>query len=90
MNITDVQIIPSNEDRLKAYVTIVLDDCFVIRDIKIIHGHGGLFVAMPAKKRKDGSFRDIAHPINQQMRDVLEARILSDYERMMSEKSQAS
>ena len=61
MDITDVQIFVANEDKLKAYATITLDNCFVVRDLKVIQGLSGLFVAMPAKKRKDGSFRDIAH-----------------------------
>ena len=54
MKITEVKVFPVNEDRLKAYVTITLEDCFVVRDLKIIKGNNGLFVAMPSKKRKDG------------------------------------
>jgi stage V sporulation protein G len=79
MDITDVQIFPANEDKLKAYATITIDNCFVIRDLKVILGHTGLFVAMPAKKRKDGTFRDIAHPLNQETRETLEARVLGAY-----------
>ena len=80
MEITEVKIFPVNEDKLKAYVTIIFDSCFVVRDVKIISGNTGLFVAMPSKKRKDGTFRDIAHPLNQDMRAEIEKRILKEYE----------
>ena len=70
-----------NEEKLKAYVTITLDDCFVIRDLKVIHGNTGLFVAMPAKRRKDGTFKDIAHPLNSETRERMERAILAEYER---------
>lgn len=79
MNITEVQVFIVNEDKLKAYATITIDDCFVVRDLKIIQGLSGVFVAMPAKKRKDGSFRDIAHPLNQETRQDLEERVLKAY-----------
>ena len=58
MEITEVRVFPVNEERLKAYVTITLDACFVVRDLKVINGNTGLFVAMPAKRRKDGTFKD--------------------------------
>ncbi len=80
MEITEVKVFPVNEDKLKAYVTIIFENCFVVRDLKIIHGNTGLFVAMPSKKRKDGTFRDIAHPLNSEMRTVIEQRILKEYE----------
>ena len=79
MKITEVKVFPVNEDRLKAYVTITLENCFVVRDLKIIKGNEGLFVAMPSKKRKDGQFKDIAHPLNNQMRQYLEDKVLSLY-----------
>lgn len=81
MEITDVQIFMVNEEKLKAYATITLDNCFVIRDLKVIQGHGGIFVAMPAKKRKDGTFRDVAHPLNQEMRADLEDKVLGAFEK---------
>lgn len=68
-----------DEDKLKAYVTVVLDNCFIVRDLKIISGNHGLFVAMPSKKRKDGSYRDIAHPLNQDTRAEMEELILKSY-----------
>lgn len=80
MVISEVKVFPVNEDRLKAYVSITIDDCFVIRDLKIIEGTGGLFVAMPSKKRKDGQFKDIAHPLNQETRDLIEKAVFSAYE----------
>lgn len=80
MEITEVKVFPVNEDKLKAYVTIIFDNCFVVRDLKIINGNTGLFVAMPSKKRKDGTFRDIAHPLNSEMRTSIENQILKAYE----------
>ena len=79
MEITEVKVFPVNEDKLKAYVTIILDDCFVVRDLKVIHGNTGLFVAMPSKRRKDGVFKDIAHPLNQSTRTHMEKQILEAY-----------
>ena len=81
MDITEVRVFPVSEERLKAYVTITLDSCFVVRDLKVINGNTGLFVAMPAKRRKDGTFKDIAHPLNRETREQMERRILSEYER---------
>lgn len=80
MEITEVKVFPVAEERLKAYVTITLDGCFVIRDLKIINGNNGLFVAMPSKKRKDGQFKDIAHPLNNETREMLENKIFDAYE----------
>lgn len=80
MKITEVKVFPVNEERLKAYVTITLDNCFVVRDLKIISGTNGLFVAMPSKKRKDGQFKDIAHPLDPGTRDEMEKAIFEEYE----------
>lgn len=80
MKITEVNVYPVNEERLKAYVTITLDECFVVRDLKVIHGNTGLFVAMPSKKRKDGQFKDIAHPLNQETREMIEKAVFEAYE----------
>src|SRR3954466_6959682 len=79
MDISEVKVFPVDEDKLKAYITIVLDNCFVVRDLKIISGNAGLFVAMPSKRRKDGTFKDIAHPLNQDTRANMEKRILDAY-----------
>ena len=80
MNITSVKIFPVEEEKLKAYVTIVIEDSLVIRDVKIIKGNSGrLFVAMPSKKCKNGSFRDIIHPLNQDIRSYVEEKIFETY-----------
>ena len=89
MKITEVKVFPVNEDRLKAYVTITLEDCFVVRDLKIIKGNNGLFVAMPSKKRKDGQFKDIAHPLNQETREHIEQMVFEAYERDVKSMGQA-
>ncbi len=80
MRITEVKVFPVNEEKLKAYASITIDDCFVVRDLKIIQGISGLFVAMPSKKRKDGQFRDIAHPLNKETREEIEDRVFEAYE----------
>ena len=79
MEITEVKVFPVDEEKLKAYITVVLDNCFVVRDLKIISGTAGLFVAMPSKRRKDGTFKDIAHPLNQATRAAMEKVILDAY-----------
>ncbi|HEX7128014.1 MAG TPA: septation regulator SpoVG [Thermodesulfobacteriota bacterium] len=81
MQVTEVRVFPVNEDKLKAYATITFDGCFVVRDLKVIHGNSGLFVAMPSKKRKDGTFKDTAHPLNNETREMIEEKVLSEYER---------
>ena len=81
MEITEVRVFPVAEEKLKAYVTITLDHCFVVRDLKVIHGNSGLFIAMPAKRRKDGTFKDIAHPLNAETRQKMEKQILEEYDR---------
>ncbi|HQR30726.1 MAG TPA: septation regulator SpoVG [Anaeromyxobacteraceae bacterium] len=84
MEITEVRVFPVQEEKLKAYVTITLDHCFVVRGLKVIQGTGGLFVAMPAKRRKDGTFKDIAHPLNMETRERMERVILSEYDRELA------
>ena len=79
MEITDVRVFPVEEEKLKGYATITFDDCFVVRDLKIISGTSGLFVAMPSKQRKDGTYRDIAHPLNSDMRAAIEKKVLDAY-----------
>jgi len=79
MEITEIKVFPVDEEKLKAYITIVLDNCFVVRDLKIISGATGLFVAMPSKRRKDGTFKDIAHPLDQTTRGKMEKKILDAY-----------
>jgi len=81
MEVTEVRIFPMQEEKLKAYVTITFDDCFVVRDLKVIKGNNGLFVAMPSKKRKDGTYRDTAHPLDNQTRQMIESKVLEEYNR---------
>lgn len=79
MEITDVRVYPVEEEKLKGYATITFDNCFVVRDLKIIAGTNGLFVAMPSKKRKDGTYRDTAHPLSSDMREAIEVKVLGAY-----------
>ncbi|MCB0220337.1 MAG: septation regulator SpoVG [Chrysiogenetes bacterium] len=79
MQVTNVKVFPVDEDRLKAYVTIVFDDCFVVHDAKVINGPSGLFVAMPSKRTKNGTYRDTVHPLNQETREMIEQRVLEKY-----------
>jgi stage V sporulation protein G len=79
MTVTDVKVFPVAEDKLKAFASVVFDDCFVVSDIKIIQGVHGLFVSMPSKRRKNGTFRDIAHPLNTDTRRMIEERIIEKY-----------
>jgi len=85
MEITEIKIYPINQEQLKAYVTITLDNCFVIRDLKIIQGDRRLFVAMPNKKDKKGIFRDIVHPINADTRTLIEQTVLNRYYAIIAE-----
>jgi len=80
VNVTDIKIyLVDNAEPLKAFARVVFDDCFLVRDIKIIDGKKGLFVAMPSRRDKSGNFRDIAHPINQSTRDWFEQQILDAF-----------
>jgi stage V sporulation protein G len=83
MEITDVRVFPVEEEKLKGYATITFDGCFVVRDLKVISGTNGLFVAMPSKKRKDGTYRDIAHPLNSEMRAAIEGKVLDAYKKAL-------
>jgi len=82
MNITQVKVFPVNEEKLKAYVSIVFDACFLVSDLKIIQGPNGLFISMPSKRKKNGEFKDVAHPLNRETREMLEKHILAEYERV--------
>lgn len=85
MNITDVHVRKINhEGKMKAVVSITLDDVFVVHDIKVIDGEKGLFIAMPSKKTADGEYRDIAHPINSETREMIQTTILKAYEEALA------
>lgn len=86
MQITDVRVRKiTKEGKMKAVVSITLDDEFVVHDIKVIEGEKGLFIAMPSKKATDGEYRDIAHPINSSTRENLQKVILESYEKALEE-----
>ena len=85
MQVTEVRVFPVDEEKLRGYATITLDNCFLIRDLKIIRGTTGLFVSMPSKKRKDGTYKDIAHPLNNETRKMIEEKIITEYERVLAE-----
>lgn len=85
MEVTEVRVFPVDEDKLKAYVTITFDHCFLIRDLKIIRGTTGLFVSMPSKKRKDGTYKDIAHPLNNETRRMIEEKVIAEYQKVLAE-----
>jgi stage V sporulation protein G len=86
MRITDVRVRKMTQDiKMKAIVSITIDDEFVVHDIKVIEGEKGLFIAMPSKKANDGEYRDIAHPINSETRDRIQSIILDSYEKALLE-----
>ena len=80
MEITEVRVFPVQEEKLRAFVSVVLDHCFMVNDIKVIQGRNGFFISMPSRRKKNGDFKDIAHPLNNDTRRWLEDRILLEYE----------
>ena len=90
MKITDVRVRKvAKEGKLKAVVSITLDDEFVVHDIKVIEGEKGLFIAMPSKKAVDGEYSDIADPINSSTREKIQSTILVKYEELLQEEPEA-
>lgn len=86
METTDVRVRKvTKEGKMKAVVSITIDDEFVVHDIKVIEGEKGLFIAMPSRKASDGEYRDIAHPINSNTREKIQNLILEKYEEVMAE-----
>lgn len=82
MDITMVKVYPVQEDKLKAFVSVVFDNCFMVNDIKVIQGNDGLFLSMPSRRKKSGEFKDVAHPLNNGTRRMLEERVLREYREM--------
>jgi stage V sporulation protein G len=81
LNITDIRITPiTNDDKLRAYAAIVLDGCFIVGDLRVVEGEDGYFVAMPSRRKRDGSYKDIAYPTNNEAREALERRVLEAFE----------
>lgn len=90
MNITDVRVRKvAKEGKMKAVVSITIDEEFVVHDIKVIEGEKGLFIAMPSRKAADGEYRDIAHPINSGTRDRIQSVILEKFREVMDEETDA-
>ena len=86
MQITDIRIRRvSSEGKLKAYVTVTFDDCFVVHNVKVIEGKTGVFIAMPSRKTKTGEYKDVAHPINSDFRNELQNRILDAFANLEDE-----
>ena len=83
MQITEIRISLRDEDRLKAFVNVTFDNEFVVRGLKVIEGPKGFFVSMPSRLRPDGTYQDIAHPINNHMRERLEGAILAAYQQQI-------
>lgn len=79
MELTDIRVKTCHEERLKAFVTLTFDHCFVVRGVRIIRRQGGYLVAMPSRQRRDGTYQDVAHPIHAEMRGRLERRVLDAY-----------
>lgn len=88
MEITAVKMNLVNDEqekRLKAFANIIFDDCFLVSGLKVIRGDKGLFVSMPSRKLKDGTFKDIAHPLNNETRHMIEGKVLAAYEEKLKE-----
>lgn len=79
MEITEVKIFPVGDPKLRAFVSVVFDRCFMVNDIRIIEGKQGLFISMPNRRRRNGEFKDVAHPLNQETRSWIEQRVLAEY-----------
>jgi stage V sporulation protein G len=84
MEITDVRVIVKDEPKLKGFANVTFDNVFVVRGMKIISGLAGFFVSMPSRRRSDGTYQDIAHPITPAMRKQLEEAVLKAYRRELS------
>jgi stage V sporulation protein G len=85
MNVTDVRVRKINVDgKMKAIVSVTLDDAFVIHDVKVVEGQNGLFVAMPSRKTPEGEFRDIAHPISSSAREIIQSAVLEAYQNALA------
>ncbi len=83
MEITEVTVSIRDEDKLKAFVNVTFEDCFVVRGMKVIKGATGYFVSMPSRKMNDGTYRDIAHPITNEFREKVERAVLKQYKEEM-------
>lgn len=89
MEVTEVKVFPIDEEKLKAFVSIVFDHCFMVNDIKVIQGREGLFISMPSRRKRNGKFKDVAHPLNNETRRRIEDQVLAEYELALTERSGA-
>jgi stage V sporulation protein G len=81
MNVTEVRISPAKGGKVRAFASVVFDDCFIVNDLRVIEGREGqVFVTMPARKTRNGQMRDIAHPLNSDTREQIENRVLEEYQ----------
>ena len=85
MQVTEIRIYPTNKNLVRAYVTITFDDCFMIREIKVIKGTTGYFVSMPSRKQRDGTRQAIAYAVNAETRNMIEQAVLAEYEKVVSD-----
>ncbi len=83
MEITEIKVFPVNEEKLKAFVSVVFDQCFMVNDIKVIQGRDGLFISMPSRRKRNGKFKDVAHPLNNETRQMIESQVLEEYDRAL-------
>ena len=89
MKITEVRVFPKHEEKLRAYAAVLFDDCFVIHNLRIVQSDAkGLMVCMPSRKRTDGTFKDICHPITCEFRTEIEELVLNAYDKMLAETAQ--
>ena len=89
MEITEVRITLTNEEKLKAFANITFDSSFVVRGLKVISGAQGYFVSMPSRRRKDGTFQDLAHPVTNELRKKIEETVLDAFETEVNRKAAA-
>jgi len=83
MRITEIKVLPvDGDEKLKAYVSLKIDDCFIVRDMKVIQGTNGYFVAMPAKRMKDGTYRDLVHPLDKDTRQKVEEQVMLEFKKV--------
>lgn len=90
MEITEIRIHLRNEDRLKAFATVTFDNTFVVHNMKVVNGNKGLIVCMPSRKIKDGTYKDIAHPITNEFRSKLEEAVIGEYNKALKSEGKAT
>jgi len=90
VEITEIRVTLRDEERLKGFANVTFDNAFVVRGMKIIQGNTGYFVAMPSRKRSNGTHQDIAHPVNSEMRQQIEEQVLEAYEKELKVHSSSS